>query len=93
MDEIDLYDAIRQMRKLTAQSKTFSFIHSTYDRSRQKTDGFRYVKKARLRPAAKADDLEHADFKLFYYDEELREPRNCWQMLILFFEGKKVVLN
>ena len=92
-EEIDLYEAIKQMRQLTSKGEYFSFVHGTYDKSRMISNGFRAVSKAKVRPAAKGDELENADFKLFYMDEDLGEPRNCWQMLILFFNGKKVVLN
>ena len=92
-EDIDLYEAIKQMRMLTSKGASFSFVHSTWDKSRQICNGFRSVSKARLRPAAKCDDLENADYKLFYMDEDLNEPRICWQMLIMFFNGKKVVLN
>lgn len=92
VEEIALYDAIKQMRKLTSQDQTFCFVHACYDRNRQSSEGIRVVKQARLRPAAKDDDVQNADFKLFYFDEEIQKPRNCWQILIMYFEGKKVVL-
>lgn len=92
-DTIDLYEAINRMRILSQQGKTFSFVHATYNRDCAKTDGVRQVTRARLRPAAKGDDLTHADLKLFYFDEEIQKPRVCWQMLILFFEEKKVTLK
>ncbi len=92
-ETIDLYEAIRQMRQLTQQGKSFSFAHSTLNRQTDTCDGVRYVKSAQLRPSAKGDDLVHADFKLFYFDEDLVMPRVCWQMLIMFFNEKKVILN
>lgn len=91
-DVISLWEAIKQMRMLTAEGKPFSFIHSTLDRSCNKTEGFRYVKEAKIRPAAKKDDLKEADHKLFYYDLELQQPRNCWQILIISFNGKLITL-
>ena len=93
MDEISLYDAIRQMRELSSQGKSFSFVHSTYNQDTDKTNGIRLVNKAHLRPAARGDELSQADFKLFYFDEDLQEPRNCWQMLILEFNGKHCIIN
>lgn len=92
-ETIDLYEAIRQMRKLSGEDKSFSFVHATLNRDKDTSDGIRYVKNARLRPAAKGDDLVHADLKIFYFDEEIKEPRVAWQMLIMYFEDKKVILN
>jgi hypothetical protein len=93
VETIQLYDAIKQMRILSQQEKSFSFVHSTWNRDTATTNGFRAVERAHLRPAAKSEDLVNSDYKLFYFDEDLNEPRNCWQMLIMYFEGKKVILN
>jgi len=93
VETIDLYEAIRQMRKLTQQGQSFSFTHATYNRDRQSSDGIRIVRRAVLRPAAKGDDVSNADFKLFYLDQETNLPRVCWQPLIIYFEDKQVILN
>lgn len=93
METIDLYKAIAEMRKLTAQKKPFSFSHYTWDDHRQKANGLREVKRALLRPAARGDDLSSADSKLFYMNMETERPRVCWQPLIAYYMGKKVVLN
>lgn len=94
MTPISIYDAIAQMRKLTAQGKPFYFEHFTWDRDRQKAEGKRVVKKALLRPAAKQDNLRDADHKLFYEDLMITDPklarRNCWQILITNFNGIEV---
>ena len=92
-DTIDLYEAIKQMRKLTSEGRSFSFVHSTLNRETNTCDGIRHVQRAHLRPAARGEDVMHADFKLFYYDEEIEKPRIAWQMLIMFFQDKRVILN
>lgn len=92
-DTIDLYEAIRQMKLFTSRGEQFSFTHATYNRDSDTSDGIRHVARAILRPAAKGDDLAQADYKLFYMDEVIGKPRNCWQMLIMEFNNKKVVLN
>jgi hypothetical protein len=90
---IDLYEAIKQMRGLTARNKFFSFTHATYNRDNNTGTGMRKVEKALLRPAASEDDVVDADSKLFYRDELLKENRVCWQPLITEFNGVKVKLN
>ena len=90
---IELWDAIKEMRRLSQLGQPFSFVHGTYDTERDSSDGFRFVKRASLRPAAKSEDLVHADHKLFYDDEVIGQPRNCWQILILSFNGMKCTLN
>lgn len=92
-ETIDLYEAIRQMRKLSQEEKPFSFVHSTLNKERNTCDGIRHVRRAHLRPAAKGDDVTHADHKLFYFDEDIMAPRICWQPLIMYFEDKKCILT
>ena len=92
-ETISLWEAIRQMRMLTGQGKSFSFIHSTYNEDTQESHGFRHVNTARLRPAAREDNIKNADHKLFYFDEDINQPRNCWQLLIMWFNGKRCILN
>jgi hypothetical protein len=92
-ETIDLYEAIRQMRKLSAEGNCFSFVHATYNRETDTSNGIRHVQQAHLRPAAKGDDLVNADLKIFYFDESIQEPRNCWQMLVMYFNDKRVILN
>jgi hypothetical protein len=93
MNEIDLYEAIRQMRILSGKNRFFSFRHATYNSEKQTTEGIRTVEKALLRPAASEDNISNADSKLFYRDELLKENRVCWQPLITEFNGVKVKLN
>ena len=96
MEEIDLYAALAEMRRLTALGKSFSFKHACYNREKRHSDGIRFVRDAKLRPAAKGDDIVFAGFKLFYEDlNNMTEDknRNCWQVLIMEFNGKRIRLN
>jgi hypothetical protein len=89
---IHLWQATHLMRELTAKGESFSFAFATYDRSRRKCHGMVSVKHARLRPAAKGDDISNADHKLFYFDETEQRPQVCWQPLIMYFNGFKIKL-
>lgn len=93
METISLYQAIKEMRELSSKGQFFSFVHATYNRDTLKSSGIREVKRAKLRPSAKGDDVRNSDYKLFYYDDFYRKDRVCWQPLIMFFNGKKVVLE
>lgn len=94
MQKINLFSAIAEMRALTAKGIPFSFEHYTWDRERRNASGLRRVDKAILRPAARGDDVTDADHKLFYKDLNISDPvkcsRNCWQILIVRFNGQKV---
>ena len=87
------YEAIKEMRKLSAAGKSFSFSHGTYNRETQTSEGIREVPNAILRPAAKEDDVENSDHKLFYTDQDIKKPRVCWQPLIISFNGNPVRLT
>jgi hypothetical protein len=91
MNQMSIWNAIAEMRKLTAKGIPFSFEHATWDRDRQKANGIKRVDKALLRPAAKGDQLRDANHKLFYEDLNISDPkkarRNCWQILITSFNG------
>ena len=93
MESIPLYQAISEMRKISASGRFFSFSHVSYNKDTRQTSGIREVRRAKLRPAAKGDDIRHSDFKLFYYDDLFHESRVCWQPLLLFFNGKKIILQ
>lgn len=95
METIDLYSAIAEMRKLSAEGKSFSFAFMSYNRDRQSSSGMVFVKRAILRPAAKGDDIANADFKLFYTDLEAEENqnRNCWQPALMYFNQTKIILK
>jgi hypothetical protein len=90
-DSISIFEAINQMRHLSSMGVPFSFSHATYDFQRRCSHGVRHVTRALLRPAASGDNVIFADHKLFYYDQD-EKPRNCWQILIMYFNGKKVYL-
>jgi hypothetical protein len=93
METIILYEAVKQMRELSAKGQFFSFIHATYNRDTRNSNGIREVKRAKIRPAASDDDIRNSSFKLFYIDDFFHENRVCWQPLIMFFNDKKVVLQ
>lgn len=90
---ISLFEAITQMRLLTKKGQSFSFAHSTLNTETKKSECIRVVRKAKLRAAARQDDLKNADYKLFYYDMQINEPRVCWQCLLMYFNNKRIILN
>lgn len=92
-ETITVYEAIRLMREMTSKGQMFSFVHATYNRDTSKSDGVVHVKRAKLRPAAKGDNIKNAKYKLFYYDDYYKQDRVCWQPLLMFLNNTKVVLK
>ncbi|MEI6577697.1 MAG: hypothetical protein WCO63_16090 [Bacteroidota bacterium] len=90
METIKIFDAIAQMRKITAQGGSFSLIHATFNRDSGACHGKKYIKTCRLRPQATKEKVANADHKLFYYDIDEGQPLNCWQALLMFFNGQRI---
>ena len=84
MDTIILWKAIKEMRQLSELNKTFSFSYHRVDGVRIDVDA------AQLRKRAVNDvNFEH---KLSYYDVVNKIDRQCFQVLIVEFNGNKCLL-
>ena len=88
-----VFEAIRQMRELSKQDKSFSFSFMSYSHTKQLSDGIVTVSSAllRRRPA----DNKHNRYEPLmenYYDTNLGEYRRFWQVLLISFNGQKTEL-
>lgn len=90
--KINLYDAIREMRRISDEGGTFSLTHRKYDRSRNIGGDLAVITHARLRPQAQDEKISHASRKLFYTDTDTGEARNCWECLVIEFNGMRITL-
>ncbi len=90
---MDLYEAIKEMRRLTAEGKSFSFTFMSYNSSLGKSDGIVAVNHARLRKRECKEHHQDADFVEAYLDLDTMEPRRFYQPLLMTFNGEKVVLK
>lgn len=88
MERIHLYDAIKEMKAITQNGGEFSFSYRKYDRQRKKGGDLVNVPRATLRSRPLDGSIEYSIYKLFYTDVENEEPRQCWQLLIVKFNGK-----
>jgi hypothetical protein len=89
---IELYAAVREMQRLSLAGGEFSFSFVKYDRQRRTGGDIANVSRARLRHKAASDKIEHSDYKLFFTDLDSGKPRVCWQVLIIEFNGQKLIL-
>jgi len=92
MGEINLWEAIKQMRQISRKKGSFSFIFMSYSRSRGKSSGIVEVSNARLRSQAPPGG-KYADHLLNYVDIDTGEAFHFWQPCLMFFEGKKITLQ
>ena len=50
----------------------------------------RRQRKARIRQKTSDEKIAHASHKVFFTDTDTGRARNCWQCLIVEFNGRKV---
>jgi hypothetical protein len=90
---MDVYDAIKQMRQLSAANKSFSMVFMSYSEERGKSNGVTEVLHARLRKQSTLDQDKNADLKLNYFDLDTSDFGSCYQLLLMEFNGVKLELN
>lgn len=91
--KIDLYDAIEQMKRISLAGGTFSLKFRKWNRQARNGGDMVTVRAARVRPKAADENISNASYKLFFTDTETGLARNCWQPLIMEFNGRPTVLN
>lgn len=91
--KIDLYDAIEQMKRISLAGGTFSMKFRKWNKQTQSGGDMVIVRAARVRPKAADEKIAHSSYKLFFTDTETGLARNCWQPLIMEFNGRRTVLN
>lgn len=93
LQKIDLYEAIEQMKRISVAGGTFSMKFRKWNSQTLSGGDLVTVNAARLRPKAADENIANASYKLFFTDTETGLARNCWQMLIMEFNGRRTVLN
>lgn len=87
---MELYAAIREMRRLSKAGEPFSFTFMSYDRSRGRSEGIITVHRARLRPRGHERYNQHAELQEEYLDLDTNEPRRFWHPCLMTFNGQRV---
>lgn len=92
-EKIDLFEAIEQMKVITGAGGTFSMKFRKYNRQTKAGGELVTINAAKIRPKAHDEKIENASYKLFFTDTETGRALNCWQPLIMEFNGRRTVLN
>ena len=87
-----VYEAIREMRRLTEEGKPFSFSFMSYNSDKGTSDGIVEVRHARLRKRESAKHHRYSEYVEAYLDLDTMEPRRFYQPLLMTFNGEKTVL-
>ena len=91
--KIELWDAIQEMRRLSAEGETFSMKFRKWNRHTQSGGELVTINAARVRPQAWEESVSKADHKLFFTDTETGRALVCWQILIMEFNGMEIYVN
>lgn len=91
--KIDLFQAIEEMKRITDEGGTFSLRFRKWNRDTRSGGDMAAVAMARLRPKASDEKIANSSYKLFFTDTSTGRAMNCWQPLIMEFNGMKTVLN
>ena len=88
-----VYEAIHQMRQLTAEGRPFALSYMTYTRQKRQSHGEVACEHALLvknqRPES-ADGFCPSDYMLTYRDQDTGEARHFWQPLLLSFNHEQL---
>lgn len=93
VEKISLWDAVARMKDMSLRGETFSLKFRKWDRQRCKGGEQITVNAARIRPKASDEAVANASHKLFFTDTETGRALNCWQILIMEFNGMKTFVN
>lgn len=91
--QINVYEAIEQMKRISLAGGVFSFKFRKWNRATRSGGDVVTVNAARIRPKASDEKIEYSSYKLYFTDTETGLARVCWQPLIIEFNGRRTVLN
>ena len=89
---MEVYQAIRKMRELSKQGKSFSFSFMSYSYTRGVSHGIVEVMHARLSGQETKEKNRFADILLNYINLDTMEYEKCYQILLLTFNGEELEL-
>lgn len=80
-----VFEAIKEMRRLSKEGKSFAFTFMSYDRYRQLSKGIISVTNGKLRTRSLDKYNEMAEFQEEYLDLDTNEPRRFWHCCLMTF--------
>lgn len=90
---MDLYEAIKEMRRLSSEGKNFSFTFMSYNSSEGRSDGIIAVHHARLLKRERVENHKDAEIVEAYINLDTMDARRFYQPLLMTFNGEKVTLQ
>ena len=90
MEKINLYVAVEQMKRITISGGTFSIKFRKWNRQTRDGGDMVILTAARLRKKATDESIENSSYKLFLTDTTTGRPLNCWDCLVMEFNGTRI---
>ena len=87
---MNVYEAIKEMRRMSERREEFSFSFMSYSITRDESEGEVVVEHAILYKTPKESKNIYQDYMLTYLDTDTGEVRQCWQPLIMSFNHQKL---
>ena len=88
--KINLYQAVDRMKEISVAGGTFSLKFRKWNRATHDGGDLCVVPRARIRQKTSDEKIANASHKVFFTDTSTGRARNCWQCLIVEFNGRKV---
>ena len=89
---IPIFTAVAEMDRLTKAGIPFSFSFYKYNRQSSEGGDLARISRAKLRSKASDSKRENSSHKLSFVDIDSGLARECWQPLIVEFNGIKCTL-
>jgi hypothetical protein len=90
MEQINVYEAIRAMRKLSADNFPFTFSFISCDTSRRTSSGLVTVENAVLSKGLPKSKSKHANNLIAYENTDTGEKKHFWLPLLMSFNNIKI---
>lgn len=90
---MELYKAIEKMRLMSEKGECFSFSFMSYQYDRNISLGVEVVQRAKLTKRPKADKDRFSEYKLYYFDFDCMQNKQCWQPLLLELNGEPIEIS
>lgn len=90
---MNLYEAIKEMRRISAENGVFSFAFMSYNSTAQRSAGVVNVRRARLLKRESTKHHKNAEIVEAFLDLETMEAKRFYQPLLMSFNGQKVILR
>lgn len=90
IQEINVYDALKAMRKLTAENFPFSIGFISCNNSQRSSDGFIKVERCVLSAGLPKKKSAFANDLVAYENVDTGEKKHFWFQLLMTFNGLKI---